>query len=84
MLYPRRPDRWPLGKPSDQLIEKLLCTDLEMEGVSAVLHTYIEELDGVRYGRRTLLIGAYSWLREQIKCTHRQSQKSDILVSGVD
>lgn len=44
MLYPRRPDGWPLGEPSDQLIEEFLCTDLEMEGVSAVFHTYIEEL----------------------------------------
>ena len=44
MLHPRRPHRWPLGKPSYQLIEKLLGADLEVEGVSAVLDTNIEQL----------------------------------------
>lgn len=48
MLYPRRPDRWPLGKPSDKLVEELLCADLEVEGVSAVFYAYIEELCNVR------------------------------------
>lgn len=44
MLHPRRPHRWPLGEPSYQLIQKLLGADLEVEGVSAVLDTNIEQL----------------------------------------
>lgn len=48
MLYPRRPDRWPLGEPSYQLIEEFLCAYLELEGVSAVFHAYIKKLGDVR------------------------------------
>lgn len=49
MLYSRRPNRWPLGKSSDKLIEKLLRTDLEVKGVSTIFHANIEELCDVRY-----------------------------------
>ena len=45
MLDPGSPDRWPFGKPPYQLIQELFGADLEMEWVSAVLDTDIEQLD---------------------------------------
>jgi hypothetical protein len=68
MLDPRRPDGWPLGEPSDELIEEFLCADLEMERVSAVFYAYIEELDSVRTPR---IKGRLE--PETDRCTHRQS-----------
>lgn len=44
MLYSRRPNRWPLGEPSDQFIEEFLCAYLKVERVSAVFDAYIEKL----------------------------------------
>lgn len=44
MLNSRGAQRRPLGKPSDQLIQKLLGADLKVERVSAILDTDVEEL----------------------------------------
>lgn len=39
-------DRGPLGKAAYQLIEKLLCADLEVEGEAAVLDADVEQVEG--------------------------------------
>lgn len=39
------PDRWPLGKPAHQLIEKIFGANLEMKWVTAVLDTDIEQIE---------------------------------------
>lgn len=39
-------DRGPLGKAAYQLIEELLCADLEVEGVAAVLYADVEQVEG--------------------------------------
>lgn len=44
MLNSRGAQRGPLGKPSDQFIQKLLGTDLKVERVSTILDTDVEEL----------------------------------------
>ncbi len=36
----------PLGEASDELVQELLGTDLEMEGIAAVLDTDVEEAEG--------------------------------------
>lgn len=45
--HPRK-SWWPLWELSYELIEKLLCPDLELEGVPAVLDERVEELDRQR------------------------------------
>lgn len=35
-----------LGEPADELVEELLCADLEVEGVAAVLDTDVEQVEG--------------------------------------
>lgn len=42
MLHPGGPHRRPLGESADQFIQELLCTDLEMEWISAVLDADVE------------------------------------------
>lgn len=46
-------ERWrSLWKPADELVEKVLCRDLEVHGVSAVLDEGVKELrgrEGVEY-----------------------------------
>lgn len=44
VLHPGGPHGRPLGEPAHQFIQELLCTNLEMEGVSAVLDGNVEEL----------------------------------------
>jgi hypothetical protein len=44
MLNPRGAHRRPLGESPNQFIQELFRTDLEVEGVSAVLDTDVEEL----------------------------------------
>ena len=44
VLYASRPDLRTLWEAADQLVQKLLGTDLEMEGVAAVLGAYVEKL----------------------------------------
>jgi hypothetical protein len=40
-------DGWSLGKSTDQLIQKILGTDLEMEWIAAVLDADVEELQAI-------------------------------------
>lgn len=45
VLHPRRSHRGSLGEPPDQLIQELLCTNLKMEWVAAILDTNVKKLD---------------------------------------
>lgn len=45
-LDPRGPDGRALGEPADELIEELLCADLEVEGVATVLDADVEQVEG--------------------------------------
>lgn len=44
MLHARWPYGRALGEATDQLIEELLGADLKMKGVTAILHTNVEQL----------------------------------------
>lgn len=88
MLYPRRAKRGPLRKPADQLIEKFLGTDLEMERVAAIFHAYVEKLSDVSLGwtstqcynsmfAKSIQTTGYKW-------TNGKSKKRDILTSRID
>lgn len=46
MLHPSGPQLRTLGESTNQLIQKLLGADLEVEGVPAVLDADVEELEG--------------------------------------
>lgn len=44
-LHSGRPNWWSLRETPYQFVEKFLCADLEMKWISAVLHTYIQEIE---------------------------------------
>ena len=41
-------------KPSDKFVQELLCADLEVEGIAAILNTDVEELFEMSVVRTTL------------------------------
>lgn len=45
-LHPTVTDRRPLGEPTDELIEKLLGADLQVERVAAVFNAEVEQAEG--------------------------------------
>lgn len=40
-------DGWPLGEAFDELVEKFLCSHLEVERVAAILDEVVQELPSV-------------------------------------
>lgn len=45
-LHARRSDRGALGEAANQLVQKILGADLQVEGITAVLDTYIQQVEG--------------------------------------
>lgn len=75
VLRSRRPQRRPLGEPPHQIIEKLLCADLQLEWIPAVLDADVEKLPQSARQHKTT---------QDENNAYRQCQQRDVLVSGVD
>jgi hypothetical protein len=84
MLNARRAHRRPLGESPNQFIQELFRTDLQVEGVSAVLDTDVEELIVLESTLSALVPRASLSSPLYSGQTYRQRQQRDILVSGID
>jgi hypothetical protein len=81
VLHPGGPHWRSFGETTNQLIEKLLCTDLQVERITAIFDADVEKLFTSNPWSAP---HQPAWRRNENETTYRQRQQCDILIPGID